>query len=82
MTLLADFAVTDDNPLPGLDGRAALLSRLGRTMLENPEVFARSDAARPGGLFDHLVALNGQSISAAAILRELLMHFGRYGRTG
>ena len=78
-TLTADdlargFCANNDNPLPGLDGRAALLSRLGRTMLENPEVFARSDTARPGGLFDHLVAVNGQALSAPAILRALLIH--------
>jgi hypothetical protein len=65
------------NPLPGLEGRAALLRRLGATIAARPEVFARADGPRPGGLFDHLVAMaRGGGIAAPAILAEVLRHLG------
>ena len=69
------FQVSADNPLAGVDGRADLLRRLGRTVAENPAVFAQRDRPRPGGLFDNLSALaqNG-SIPAPKILAELLRH--------
>ena len=73
--LKSGFAVTDTNPMTGLEGRASLLARLGRTMLDNEAIFARRDAARPGGLFDHL-AVGARALPAAAILHELLLHFG------
>ena len=53
--LARGFQVSDHNPLTGLEGRAALIARLGQNALDNPAVFAVNDAARPGGLFDHLV---------------------------
>ena len=54
--LARGFGVNDANPLAGLQGRAALLARLGRTMLANPGVFAGNGTARAGGLFDYLSA--------------------------
>src|SRR5262245_27507983 len=47
--------ITESNPMIGLDGRIALLRRLGRTVSENPNIFGRHDSPRPGGLFDILV---------------------------
>jgi hypothetical protein len=71
------FQVSADNPLIGLEGRVALLRRLGELIARKPEVFAIKDAARPGGLFDHLVArANGGCIEAATILSELLIQLG------
>ncbi len=71
------FQVAEDNPLAGVDGRAHLLRRLGATVAARPEVFARVDAPRPGGLFDHLAALaGGGSTAAPAILAELLRYLG------
>ncbi|MFO1397682.1 MAG: DUF1688 family protein [Burkholderiales bacterium] len=46
----AMFAVRDDNPLVGVEGRAALLRRLGAALVAERDVFA--GRARPGGLFD------------------------------
>jgi hypothetical protein len=46
------FQVGPDNPLVGVEGRAALLRRLGDALAAQPEVFGRP--GRPGGLFDHL----------------------------
>ena len=75
--LAQGFQVTADNPLAGLEGRAALLARLGRAMADNAAVFAAADAARAGGLFDHLVAqADGKTLPAPAILRSLLLHLG------
>jgi hypothetical protein len=75
---LADaFQVGPDNPLIGLDGRLALLHRLGAVAQTKPDVFAITDEPRPGGLFDHLQekAADG-SLPAAAILEALLAHLG------
>jgi hypothetical protein len=65
------------NPLTGLEGRAALLRRLGRQMEARRDLFAIEDAPRPGGLFDALSAraLNGR-IKASAILELLLEALG------
>lgn len=75
--LARGFQTGTGNPLTGLDGRAALLARLGQTMRDNPGIFARADGARAGGLFDHLAAVaDGKSLSASAILHALLLHLG------
>ena len=71
------FGAGSANPLEGLEGRAAVLARLGRAMLAAPSVFARHDTARPGGLIDHFVNLaGGAEFPAPRILRELLIHLG------
>ncbi len=75
--LAQGFQVTADNPLVGLEGRAALLRRLGALIAESPGVFAQNDSARPGGLFDHLAALaEDNTIAAPDILAELLHELG------
>ena len=44
-------------------------------MLASPPVFAKNDAARAGGLFDHLAGLaRSNTLPAPAILHELLIH--------
>jgi len=75
--LAAGFQARDGNELPGLDGRAALLARLGAAVADNPAVFAQIDAPRPGGLFDHLTpqSENGR-IPAPRILDNLLIYLG------
>ncbi|RDV02111.1 URC4/urg3 family protein [Undibacter mobilis] len=74
--LARGFQVAPDNPLVGLDGRAALLRRLGDLALSKPDVFARNDSARPGGLFDHLLADHGKALAAPDILVALLRELG------
>jgi uncharacterized protein DUF1688 len=73
-TLATGFQADAANPLPGLDGRAALLARLGRAVAGNPGVFARGEAPRPGGLFDFFVAAWGKRLPAPRILEALLVH--------
>jgi hypothetical protein len=70
------FLVNASNPLVGLESRALLLNSLGEACLASPKVFAREDSARPGGLFDHLVADSSGSVSADAVLHALLRHLG------
>jgi hypothetical protein len=75
--LQSGFQAGEQNPLPGLAGRADLLRRLGRTVAATPMVFGHNDAPRPGGLFDRLasIAKDGR-VTAPAILSELLAHLG------
>ncbi|MFO6419330.1 URC4/urg3 family protein [Hylemonella sp. W303a] len=86
-TLGAAFQVSERNPLVGLEGRAALLRRLGEVMAANPAVFnapVKSGAAsissvpafmaRPGGLFDLLMTQKNGQVQAHDILSALLAH--------
>lgn len=75
--LSAGFQVTADNPLIGVEGRSALLNRLGRVVATNPDIFGRHDDPRPGGLFDVIAATAvGDTIQATSILEALLTHLG------
>ncbi|RYX95795.1 MAG: DUF1688 family protein [Comamonadaceae bacterium] len=70
---LADaFQVTAANPLVGLDGRAALLRRLGKSLEDQPDLFG--NPGRPGHLFDHLVKTTdgGATLRAHDLLSVLL----------
>ena len=75
--LARGFQVRLDNPLVGLEGRAALLNRLGQAVADQPDVFGRVDDPRPGGLFDVLAADAGVAgVQAPRILETLLSHLG------
>ena len=57
------------NPMVGLDGRIALLRRLGDALAASPAVYG--DEGRPGGLFDHALrpraATGGDGSPAEAV---------------
>ena len=73
-TLARGFQISGDNPLAGLDGRGALLRRLGMQVLARPDLFA---GGRPGGLYDVLAArAEGGKLPAPAILELLLEALG------
>jgi hypothetical protein len=75
--LASGFQVSESNPLLGLEGRAALLRRLGARTLERPDLFASRDEPRPGGLYDVLAArAEGGTLPASAILETLLEALG------
>ncbi|MBO0763624.1 MAG: URC4/urg3 family protein [Hyphomicrobiaceae bacterium] len=77
-TLGRHFQVGVGNPLLGVEGRVALLRRLGATVAATPEVFANADGPRPGGLFDHLIASAGdRSVAAPTVLSTVLRHLGQ-----
>jgi hypothetical protein len=63
------FQVTPTNPLVGLEGRVALLRRLGDVLRQERAVFGI--AARPGYLFDHLA--QGRSVISAHDVLSLLL---------
>ena len=64
------FQVDDGNPMPGLEGRAALLRGLGAALLARPAIFGHGNP-RVGGLFDRLAekraALAADDILAAVL---------------
>jgi hypothetical protein len=71
------FQVREGNPLAGAAGRAALLNRLGEAVQARPDLFAREDRPRPGGLFDVLAQRSRAApLSAADILEVLLTALG------
>ncbi len=73
--LAAGFQVGEGNPMVGLEGRAELLRRLGRTIGDLAPLYAMS--GRIGGLADGLVArAAGAPLPAAEILRALLTALG------
>ncbi len=74
--LTRGFGANETNPLSDLEGRAALLARLGRVMQANPAVFAVKDSARAGGLFDLLAINPSGPLPAPDILHALLVHLG------
>ena len=65
------FQVSEANPLAGLEGRAALLRRLGAALLARPDLFG---PGRVGRLFDALAG--GCTVPASAILAVLLDGLG------
>lgn len=67
--LAAAFQLSPTNPLVGFQGRVQLLHRLGAALAAQPQTFGTP--ARPGGLFDVLVAADG-TVAAHAILSALL----------
>jgi hypothetical protein len=75
--LARGFQADEANPLAGLEGRAALLRRLGAQAMARPDLFALADVPRPGGLYDALAArAEGGRLEAAAILELLLEALG------
>jgi hypothetical protein len=84
-SLARHFQASNDNPLVGVSGRAALLQRLGQTLLRHPEIFALPEQPpgrenlRVGHLFDHLHdhALNqGGALPATTLLQAVLDGLG------
>ena len=71
----AAFQVSVDNPMVGLEGRAALLRRLGQVIAEQPGIFGGAGGlCRPGRLFDHLTAAEGATtLQASSLLSALLL---------
>jgi len=71
------FQMSERNRLVGLEGRAALLRRLGDVLETRPDRFTLT--ARPSALFDRMQG--APTIAAPAILRAILDGFGSIWRT-
>jgi hypothetical protein len=80
--LTKGFQVDEKNPLVGLEGRAAILQRLGQVVRTRPEVFGTSRSGEPraprvGHLAMHLVRkADGRPLQAADVLTALLDALG------
>lgn len=72
-SLQAALQAGENNTLPGLDGRAALLNRLGAVTESRPDLFAIADAPRPGGLFDALAARAVEGRLPAPVILDTLL---------
>ena len=69
--LRAVFHSSPSNPLPGLEARAAVLTRLGEVLQEQAE--RHGGLARPARLIDRFTgAGQGHTVTAVELLRELL----------
>jgi hypothetical protein len=80
-TLASLFQAGTANPLLGLDGRAALLRRLGSALVAQRDAFGNS--ARPGALFDTLTAQGTRrAVSASTLLEAVLDGLGPIWLTG
>jgi hypothetical protein len=79
--LRAVFQASPSNPLVGLEGRAALLTRLGEVL--QAQATALGGPARPGRLYDTLTD-GGQrtEVAAADILRELVTGYAPIWTSG
>jgi hypothetical protein len=70
------FQSGPDNPLVGLEGRAALLRRLGEALAALPVLFG-AETPRVGNLYDYLIEhAQGGRLSATAILTAVLDGLG------
>lgn len=73
--LAAVFQVRPDNPLVGLEGRAALLRRLGAVLTSHASAFA--ERGRVGGLLDGwFEEVSEQRLPAARVLARVLEALG------
>ena len=74
-TIATAFQATLQNPLVGIEGRAALMRNLGAALAERPDLFGVE--ARVGALYDHLLAqrVDGR-LPARAILATILDGLG------
>ncbi|MEO8936202.1 MAG: URC4/urg3 family protein [Burkholderiaceae bacterium] len=81
--LAAMFQASTGNPLVGLDGRVALLRRLGEALHDQPQLFGLD--GRPGMMFDALVAKAAaaeRTLQAGDILALLLDAFSAIWPSG
>jgi hypothetical protein len=75
--LASAFQVDPNNPLTGLEGRAALLRRLGQVVQRLPQYFERAGEARLGNLALYLLAqADAGALPARAILAAVLAALG------
>jgi hypothetical protein len=75
--LARGFQVSDDNPLVGLEGRAALLVQLGAALHQSPHIFRANATSKIGGLFDYIQARSVSGVlRASTILAAVLEGLG------
>ncbi len=81
-TLAYHFQVDRENPLVGLEPRAALLRRLGAALAARPQLFG-TDPPRPGNLLDYFLNNSAHgAIPAGTLLATLLEAFASIWPSG
>lgn len=73
-SLTRAFQRSAGNELVGVEGRAALLRRLGEVCASSPRLFGTP--SRPGNLYDYWSETSRETVPATEILRTLLRAFG------
>ncbi|WP_328349835.1 URC4/urg3 family protein [Mycobacterium sp. NBC_00419] len=73
-SLAEAFQADAANPLVGIEGRVAILHRLGNALAATPGIFGAH--GRPGGLVDRLRAAAGDTVRAHDILALILTSLG------
>ncbi len=72
--LLQGFQVSSNNPLEGVQGRVALLNRLGKTLQQKPQYFGAE--GRLGNFYSYVSSLNTHNtLSATALFQAVLDAF-------
>jgi len=75
-SLCEGFQVSPDNPLVGVEGRVALMQRLGRSLHQHPDLFG-TQTPRPGHLVDYFLSQSdGTRLSAPIVLKAVLRGLG------
>ncbi|MGG6237172.1 URC4/urg3 family protein [Nodosilinea sp. AN01ver1] len=75
-SLAQAFQVNDNNLLLGVEGRVALLQKLGHALHQQPKFFG-ADLPRPGHLVDYwLTQATDNALSAPTILQTILQGLG------
>ncbi|MBE9108521.1 URC4/urg3 family protein [Nodosilinea sp. LEGE 07298] len=70
------FQISNDNPLLGLEGRVALLQKLGQALQQKPLLFG-TNYPRPGNLVNYwLQQAPDRQLSAVTILQTILQGLG------
>ncbi|RKP12528.1 hypothetical protein BJ684DRAFT_20942 [Piptocephalis cylindrospora] len=83
-TLSKGMQVSEENPLVGLEGRNALLQRLGKALNSNQTFFGEGASGggsdkvhRPGNLLDHLLASSSsKTLQVRDLWRVVMQGFG------
>lgn len=69
--LITGFQVQSDNPLAGLDGRVALLNRLGASLAKSEQIFGQN--GRLGHFYDYLLGFQQNGILQATELFQAVL---------
>jgi hypothetical protein len=73
-SIAAMFQVGEKNPLPGVEGRAELMRRLGEVLRARPDIFG-SYEPRIGHLYDYIKRQHPNAVPAPDILKTVLDAF-------
>jgi hypothetical protein len=71
--LESGFQVSSENPMVGLEGRLALLGRLGEALRGRSQEFGGGDQARPGNMVDGIMKKASGSLDVSELWRLVIV---------